>query len=108
MIATSKEVGIKSREHVAFEDVNMICLTSAVVAGTKLRRAGGVTAGGECGDRRDAEEKEADSLLILSPKKSRKDVESSDAEEKVGTVGSRVRAKSELRLDHSFLGFLEF
>ena len=54
-----------------------------MVAGTKLRRAGGVTIGGECGDKR-------------------------DAEEKVGRVGGRVRDKSELRLDHRFLGFLEF
>jgi len=68
----------------------------------KSRRAGGVTNGGECADKRDAEEKEADSLLILSPKKSRKDVASSDAEEKVGRVSGRVRDKSELRLDHSF------
>jgi len=65
----SKEVGIQSREQVALEDVKIICFTSAVVAGVKSRRAGGGTIGGQCGDNRGAVEKEAYSLLILSPKK---------------------------------------
>lgn len=42
----SKDVGMESREQVVLEEVRMICLTSAVVAGINCMRAGGETGGG--------------------------------------------------------------
>ena len=46
----NRVVEIQSREQVALEDANMICLTSAVVAGANCRRAGEETTGERCGD----------------------------------------------------------
>ena len=54
------------------------------------------------------EDKEADSLVILSLKKFRNDVARSDAEEKVGRFLGKVRDRREFRIGQSFFGFLQF
>jgi len=64
--------------------------------------------GGLRGEIKGIDGREAESLIILSPKKFRKDVARSDADEKVGKVGGKVRARSELRMGHSFLVFFEW
>ena len=56
----------------------------------------------------DDDGKEAESLLILSPKKFKNEVARSDEKEKDGKVGVGVRVKSEFREGQSFFGFFTF
>ena len=89
------------------EEVRKIFLTSAVVAGKNWKRFGGGIGQEQWGEIKGTEGKEAESLVILSVKKFRKDVLRFDAKEKVGRLWGKVRDKSEFIIGQSFLGLFE-
>src|SRR5207245_9664488 len=99
-----RRVGMKSKEQVASEEERIMDRTSAGVAGRNVDRRGGADGGGECGETSVAWLRVAQSLVILSPKKLRKDEASWEGSVNVGRQGGGLRERKESRADQSFLG----
>ena len=89
------------------EEDKMMCLIAWGVASSKFVRVGGGNGGGGCNGTEGncAEFKRLQSLVILSSKNLRKVDARSDADVKVGSVGTDVRERRVLRADHNFLGW---
>src|SRR2546426_11413963 len=101
-----RRVGMKSKEQLASEEERMMDRTSAGVAGRNVDRGGGAVGGGECGETSisGARLRVVHSLVILSPKKLRKDEASWEGSVNVGRQVGGLRESKESRADQSFLG----
>jgi len=100
----SRKVGIISIEQEALDDRRMACLTSAISAGGKNEKEGGLERESKWGEDEGSVTKEEESFKIFWWKKLRKEFARERGDVELGRISSDLRERRVSSKDQSFLG----